>query len=131
MPIMSTLAATVDPTSAKAPVLTAGDISPTVMMDFENTTQDFFVAKSVPMEKQIAMVILGLKDIHIYDWIAADCAYLVALPFADFMKELRANYLHQDWEDQVQNDILTLTLANTKITFWNWAQHLLTLNCLL
>ena len=128
---MSTPAATVDPTSAKAPVLTAGDISPTVMMDFENAAQDFFVAKSVPAEKQVAMVIPGLKDIQIRDWIAADRPHIVVFPFPDFMKELRANYLQQDWEDQVQNDILTSTLTNAKMTFWNWAQHLLKLNCLL
>ena len=128
---MSTPAATVDPTSAKAPVLTAGDISPAVMMDFENTAQDFFIAKSVPTEKQVAMVIPGLKDIQIRNWIVADRPHIVALPFPDFMKELRANYLQQDWEDQVQNDIPTSMLTNTKMTFWNWAQHLLKLNCLL
>lgn len=59
---MSTLA-TVDPTGAKVPILTAGNISPVVMMDLENAAQDFFVAKSVPANKQVAMVIPGLKDI--------------------------------------------------------------------
>jgi len=130
-PVMATPTATVDPTSTKAPVLTAGDISPTVMMDFENAAQDFFVAKSVPTEKQVAMVIPGLKDICICDWITADREHLIALPFVEFMKELQSNYLHQDWEDQVHNDILTSMLANAKMTFWNWAQHLLKLNCLL
>jgi len=51
--------------------------------------------------------------------------------FLEFMKELRDNYLHQDWKDQVCNDILTSMLANSNMTFWNWAQHLLKLNCLL
>ena len=128
---MSNLTVTVDPTSAKAPVLTAGDISPAVMMDFENTALDFFVAKSVPADKQVAMVVPGLKDIHICDWLAADHKHLIALPFPGFMKELRENYLHQDWEDQVHNNILMLTLAGANTTFWNWVQHLLKLNCLL
>ena len=70
---MSTLA-TVEPTSAKAPVLTEGDISPAVMMDFENAALDFFVSKSIPTEKQVTMIIPGIKDLMIWDWIAADRA---------------------------------------------------------
>jgi len=128
---MATLTATVKPTSTKVPVLTAGDISPAVMIDFENAAQDFFVMKSVPTDKQVAMIIPSLKDIRIHDWITADCERVIALPFMEFMKELRDNYLHQGWKDQVCNDILTSMLANSNMTFWNWAQHLLKLNCLL
>ena len=127
---MSVLA-TVEPTSAKAPVLTEGDISPAVMMEFENTALDFFVSKSVPADKQVTMVIPGIKDLRIRDWIAADRARLIDLPFSDFMKEMRVNYLHQDWEDQIHNQILTSTLASSKSSFWNWSQQLLKLNCLL
>ena len=92
---------TVDPTSTKVPVLTAGDISPTVMMDFENAALDFLVSKSVPNKKQVTMIIPGIKDLQIRDWISADRARLIALPFAEFMAEMRSNYLHQDWEDQI------------------------------
>jgi hypothetical protein len=127
---MSTLAI-VEPTSAKAPVLTEGDISPAVMMDFENAALDFFVSKSVPDEKQVTMIIPGIKDLRIRDWIAAERARLVALQFPAFMTEMRANYLHQDWEDQIRNQILTSTLTSSKTSFWNWSQQLLKLNCLL
>ena len=78
---MSTLA-TVEPTSAKAPILTEGDISPAVMMDFENAGLNFFVSKSIPTEKQVTiiiptekqvtMIIPGIKDLRSRDWIAAD-----------------------------------------------------------
>jgi hypothetical protein len=47
------------------------------------------------------------------------------------MKEMCDSYLPQDWEDQVCNDILTSTLAGSKMLFWNWSQHMLKLNCLL
>jgi len=127
---MSTLA-TVDPTSVKAPVLTASNISLVVMMDFEKATLDFFVSKSVPDEKQVTMIIPRIKDIHIHDWITAKCDHIVALPFADFMKEMHLNYLPQDWEDQVWNDILTSMLASSASSFWNWSQKILKLNCLL
>jgi len=127
---VSTLA-TVEPTSTKAPVLTEGDISPAVMMDFENTALDFFVFKSVPPDKQVTMIIPGIKDLRICDWISMDCTHLVDLPFSNFMKEMRVNYLHQDWEDQIHNQILTSTLLSSKTSFWNWSQQLLKLNCLL
>ena len=127
---MSALAM-VEPTSAKAPVLTAGDISPTVMMHFKNAALDFFVLKSVPAEKQVTMIIPGIKDLRIHDWISAEHTRLIDLPFSEFMSKMRSNYLHQDWEDQIQNQILTSTLTLSKVSFWNWSQQLLKLNCLL
>lgn len=49
---MSTVA-TVDPTSMKAPVLTQGNISPLVMMEFENAALNFFISKSALADKQV------------------------------------------------------------------------------
>jgi len=95
-PIMSTLA-TVEPTSGKAPVLTTGDLTPAVAMDFENAAQDFFVAKSVPLDKQVSLILPGIKDIRIRDWITANRARITSLSFVDFIKELRENYLQSDW----------------------------------
>ena len=80
--------ATIEPTSAKAPVLTEGDISPMVMMDFKNAALDFFVSKSVPAEKQVTMIIPGIKDLRIHDWISAEHAHLVNLPFSGFMTKM-------------------------------------------
>jgi len=127
---MSTLA-TVEPTSGKALVLTASDLTPAVAMDFKNAAQDFFVAKSVPADKQVSLILPGIKDIHVHDWIMADQARITSLTFIDFIKELHENYLQNDWEDQIRNDILTSTLASSKKSFWNWSQQLLSLNCLL
>lgn len=127
---MSTLA-TVDPTSAKAPILTQGNVSPVVMMDFENAALDFFTSKSIPANKQVTMIISGIKDLHIRDWITTECMHIMVLPFSDFMAELRTNYLPLDWEDQVHNEILTSMLAKSGTSFWNWSQQLLKLNCLL
>ncbi|KIK04641.1 hypothetical protein K443DRAFT_120838 [Laccaria amethystina LaAM-08-1] len=127
---MSTLA-TVEPTSGKAPVLTSGDLTLAVAMDFENAAQDFFVAKTVPTERQVSLILPGIKDIRICDWITADHACISSLAFADFIKELCLNYLQNNWEDQIHNEILTSTLASSHKSFWNWSQKLLSLNCLL
>ena len=108
-----------------------GKVKTSMMMDFENAALNFFISKPVPAEKQVTMIILSIKDLHIRDWIAAECDCIVALIFAAFMVELHLNYLPQDWEDQVHNDILTSTLATSSTSFWNWSQQILKLNCLL
>jgi hypothetical protein len=79
----------------------------------------------------VTMIIPGIKDLRICNWISVERAHLIDLPFVDFMTKMRANYLHQDWEDEIRNQILTSTLASSQSLFWNWSQQLLKLNCLL
>ena len=123
--------ATVEPTSGKAPVLTNGDVTPAVMMEFENACYDFFEVKSVPAGKQVAFILPGIRDLRIHNWIAADRAAIVALPFATFMSQLCDNYLHPDWEDHIRDEILKSHLDPNKQSFWDWSQHVIKLNCLL
>ena len=123
--------ATVKLTSGKTPILTSRDMTPSVMMEFENTCLDFFEAKSVPNDKQVAFILLGIRDLCIQNWIAADWATIMALPFATFMTQLRTNYLHLDWEDHVRNEILNSHLDLNKESFWAWLQNVIKLNCLL
>ena len=77
--------ASVESTSGKAPVLMGGDVTHAVMMEFENACHNFFEAKSVPMEKQVTFILPRIKDFCIGNWIAADHATIVALPFLSFM----------------------------------------------
>ena len=123
--------ATVEPTSGKAPVLTNGDVTPAVMMEFENACYDFFEVKSVPAGKQVAFILPGIRDLQIRNWIAADRAAIIALPFATFMSQLCDNYLHPDWEDHIRDKILKSHLDPNKQSFWDWSQHVIKLNCLL
>lgn len=123
--------ATVKLTSGKTPILTSRDMTPSVMMEFENTCLDFFEAKSVPNDKQVAFILLGIRDLCIQNWIAADWATIMALPFATFMTQLCTNYLHLDWEDHVHNEILNSCLDPNKESFWAWSQNIIKLNCLL
>lgn len=100
-------------------------------MEFKNACYDFFEAKSVPAEKQVAFILPGIIDFRIHNWIAADRATVVALPFASFMSQLRKNHLHPDWEDHVHDEILKSRLEPNKELFWTWSQHVIKLNCLL
>ena len=123
--------ASVESTSGKAPVLTGGDVTPAVMMEFENACHDFFEAKSVPAEKQVAFILPRIKHFQIRNWIAADRATIVALPLASFMTQLCKNSLHPDWEDHVREEILKSCLNPSKESFWAWSQNVIMLNCLL
>jgi len=78
---------------------------PAVMMEFEHACHDFFEAKLVPTEKQVTFILPGIKDFCIRNWIAADHATIVVLPFTSFMSQLYKNSLHHDWEDHVHDDI--------------------------
>jgi len=127
---MST-ATTVKPMSRKAPILTNGDVTPSIMMEFENACYNFFEAKSVPQEKQVAFILPGIRDLHIRNWITTDHPTIVALPLAYFMSQLCSNYLHPNWEDHVHDEILNSHLDPNKESFWAWSQHVIKLNCLL
>ena len=107
-----------------------GDVTPAIMMEFENACHDFFEAKSVPAEKQVAFILPGIKDFRIHNWIAADRATIVALPFPPFMTQLRKNLLHPDSEDHVRDKILQSRLQPSKESFWAWSQNIIKLNCL-
>jgi len=123
--------ASIESTSRKAPILTGGNVTPAVMMEFENTCHDFFEAKSVPAEKQATIILPGIKDFHICNWIAADHATIVALPFTSFMTQLHKNSLHPNWEDHVHDEILKSHLELNRESFWAWSQNVVKLNCLL
>jgi len=127
---MSTTA-TVKPTSGKAPILTSGDVMPSVMMEFENACHDFFEAKSVPQDKQAAFILPSIRDLCIWNWITADQPTIIALPFASFMTQLHSNYLHPDWEDHGHDEILNSRLDPNKESFWALSQYMIKLNCLL
>ena len=83
--------ASVESTSRKAPVLTGRDVTPAVMMEFENACMDFFEAKLVLVDKQVTFILPSIKDFHICNWIATDHATIVTLPFTSFMSQFHKN----------------------------------------
>ena len=57
--------AIIELTSGNVPILTSRDVTPSVMMEFKNTCLNFFEAKSVPNNKEVAFILLGIRDLHI------------------------------------------------------------------
>ena len=92
--------ATVEQNSlSKVPILTAGDIFPTVMCQFEHACLNYFIHKKVVPDDQVSLIIGRLLDNHMTDWIRSDHKHIVALPFIALMVEFHKNYLAEDWEE--------------------------------
>jgi hypothetical protein len=58
--------------AAKLPTLHAGDVSPSVMRDFEEACIGYFEMKEIADDKQVRKILPGLKDSRIRDWITSD-----------------------------------------------------------
>jgi hypothetical protein len=71
----------------KVPVLTTGDVTPVVMCQYENACNNYFVHKKIPGDDQVTMIVGGLLDTRIADWINSDHVRIVELSFMDFMKD--------------------------------------------
>ena len=77
----------------------AGDISPATMCQFEHTCMNYFIHKKVIADNQVSLIIGGILDDRVGDWIVSDRDRLIALSFDDFMTEFHTNYLAEDWEE--------------------------------
>ena len=91
-------------------ILTAGDVSPKVLVDLVDAHNEYFIAKDIDNADKVKKILGRFKDIHICDWIASDRERLLALDYEAFMAELHANYLPANWEDNVRTQILVLEL---------------------
>jgi hypothetical protein len=114
---------------SKVPVLTPGDISPSVMRQFEHGCKNYFVHKKIIVDDQVALIIGGIQDSRVGDWISGERDRLIALSFNDFMIEFHTNYLAEDWEEDTLHEILSMTQGNT--SFWDFAVAIQNKNSLL
>jgi hypothetical protein len=119
MPSNKTPMASVEQHSlSKVPILTAGDISPAVMRQFKHACLNYFIHKKVVPDDQVSLIVSGLLDNHVTDWIGSDCERIVSFPFATFMIEFRSNYLVEDWEEDTLRKLLSMTQGSS--SFWDY-----------
>ena len=120
MPANRTLMASVEQSSpSKVPLLTAGDITPVVMRQFKHGCQNYFIHKKILADDQVSLIIGGLLDSCMNDWISADRDRIIALSFNAFMVDFRANYLAKDWEEDTLRELLSMTKGGP--SFWDFA----------
>jgi hypothetical protein len=77
-----------------------------------------FCYQEVNAEKQVRMILAGLKDSPIRDWVASEHAHIQLLSFTAFMIEFHQNYLDKDWEADMCCDLLAMTQGSS--TFWDF-----------
>ena len=111
-------------------ILTAGDVSPKVLVDLVNAHNEYFIAKNIDNADKVKKILGGFKDVHICDWIASDRERLLALDYEAFMAELHTNYLPANWEDNVCTQILGMKMEKND-KFWDWCQSMHALNIIL
>ena len=115
-----------------APILTAGVLTPALLLEFEDACQDFFAnAKGgVANEVKVTRILPGFKDPIIRGWISSDRAHLSSLTFAAFMSTIRSKFLSKQWEDELLSSILRNHLTPNQ-DFLTWATKLQQQNCIL
>jgi hypothetical protein len=96
------------------------------MRQYENACNNYFVHKKIPGNDQVPMIVGGLLDTHMADWIDSDRIRIVELSFVDFMAEFRTGYLD---EDDAQCEVLGMSQGAS--TFWDYAVLLQAKNSLL
>ena len=115
-----------------APIITAGVLTPSILLEFEDACEDFFAnAKGgVNADVQVTRILPSFKDPIIRGWIASDCLHLSTLKFDVFMKLLRSKFLSKQWEDELLSKILRDHLRPGQ-EFLTWATSLQQQNCIL
>ena len=115
--------------SSKPPMLSAGNVSPEVMRQFENACHSFFRNKEgLESKDYVTCIAGGLQDPLISDWYWTAHETFDVLSFDDFMKEFRLKWLPNDWEQDIQRRVLGTKQASL---FWEWAVKIRSLNTLL
>jgi hypothetical protein len=113
----------------RPPLLTAGDLTPTVMRSFEMACFGYFEHKDIAEDKQVRKILAGLQDNRIQDWLSVERDRFLDLTFVEFMKEFRAAYLPQDWQDITRIELLAMTQGDS--SFWDFAIQIQAKNSLL
>ncbi|KAJ7142245.1 hypothetical protein C8R44DRAFT_865607 [Mycena epipterygia] len=124
--------ASVEAQPSKAPILSAGEASPTVICEWELACLMYFDVKSIEAKVQVAMVMGGLRNHRITDWLAIDDDRVAAkaLAFKPFMVDIRKRLLPTDWECDARIAIVSACQTITQ-SFWDFAASIRAQNSIL
>jgi hypothetical protein len=114
---------------SKVPILSAGEITPAVMREFEDACIGYFENKDIDEDKQVRKILAGLKDDRIKERLSVDRPRFQCLTFNAFMVEFCTAYLPENWEQDTRGEVLSLSQGTQ--TFWDFAITLQSKNALL
>lgn len=126
---MSSRFAEVEIAANKPPILTSGSITPEILRKFENACQNYFRAKKIAANEQVASIVGNMLDDLVADWYWTDEDRINKLSFDEFTKEMRSKWLEKGWEQQVRRCVLGTKQGGD--AFWDWAVRMRGLNALL
>jgi hypothetical protein len=129
MSSISKIAAVEQDAPSKIPILLPGDMTPTVMRQFEHACYGYFDTKDIAADRQVHKVLTGLCNSCMQDWVAINCDELLAMSFKDFMIKFKAAYLPKDWEEITRIELLQMSQGS--ISFWDFSVDVLAKNSLL
>lgn len=113
-------------------ILTSGEVTPKVMCQWELACLNFFSAnKKITDAKCIESILPGLQDLWARDWVATNCTQLVALTFKEFMKELKMEFLPENWDHDLYNWICSshLKICDNFAAWLNEIRHMNIILC--
>lgn len=114
----------------KLPTLHKGDTSALVCSEFTLQCQNYFDAKDVPADCQVAKIIGCFRDPRVANWIRPERAKFTAMTFEVFMEAFRKKFLRADWEQLARGELLSSRMK-TDETFSTWSTNIASLHSLL
>ncbi|RXW11488.1 hypothetical protein EST38_g14367 [Candolleomyces aberdarensis] len=86
----------------KRPSVSDGDLTPAILLEFVQYCRCYFDKKDIPEEKRVTRpVLFCFKDVHISTYVSTNQSVLGALPFGNFLKRIRNNFLPHDWANNL------------------------------
>jgi hypothetical protein len=101
--------------------VTARELTPRIIHDFNSACHDLFAMKETPANKQVGSILPGFQDIQIRDWISIHHGRLTALTFNEFITELKTQFLPPHWEEE-QRRLLCQATLQKNADFKNWVR---------
>ena len=115
-----------------APILTAGNVSPTIIAQFIEYLESFFHKAKIADTEKVWSCLSCFQDLRIDNWIKNNRARFLSdtYTFADFTAELRKRFLDPHWESMIFRTIVNCQMSNTE-SFIEYANRVMQGNNLL
>ncbi len=131
MPSNISIAHVTHPVLKQPPILSPGDLTPEAVAAWATACQQYFLhAKSIAPADRISFVVAGLQDPLIQAWWNIDKANLSTMTWDDFLQEICAEFLPDNWDRTVRPQMLHMKMSSDQ-SFASFARAFETKNTLL
>ncbi len=118
------------PVLKQPPILTPGEITPEVLVQWDSSCQRYFTHKGVAVSERIEFVSAGFQDPLVQAWFNTNNTALNALSWTEFLNEIRATFLEDNWDRNIRSQMLALRMR-PGVTFANYVRDFEMRNILL